>query len=103
MVLAIVDENQAQAKSLVRKHLYFSDKYWDLLLVGPSTIVGKYKFLSIKQHIQGNNLDFLLLKTIYSPNSLESDWFLFVWRDRKSRGRDVVSFFVAGGREQTAK
>ena len=27
MVLAIVDENQAQVKSLVRKHLYLSDKY----------------------------------------------------------------------------
>ena len=27
MVLAIVDENQAQAKSLVTKHLYLSDKY----------------------------------------------------------------------------
>ena len=51
MVLAIVDENQAQAKSLLRKHLYLSDKYWDLLLVGPSTIVGKYKALSIKQHV----------------------------------------------------
>lgn len=27
MVLANVDENQAQAKSLVKKHLYLSDKY----------------------------------------------------------------------------
>ena len=49
MVLPIVDENQAQAKTLVRKQLYLSDKYWDLLLLGPSTIVGKYKFLSKKQ------------------------------------------------------